>query len=300
MWVIILAIVIIIIFRSLKSGNSSEDEIAAIVEAADNGDPSANAKLGRYFDNGLTDEKYNEIRRKVYLPKALKGDPNAQYWIGLLGAVSSNTRNADETLSWWTKAAENGNTEAMMALSFEYSGDGVLKLREDKEKARYWLAKAAETDPKAMVDLGLDYHVGKNYDEALALYIKAGNIGCGQTKVEAYKGIAWIYGDKSFAGYDPEREKEYLLKALNVKPAPKDNSFNDAYAQAALVLREWFKLKNISSPSDRNAKNAAYCAVIAAVLDRDNADRLSEYSFSQQEFYKWAEDARNYNFRLPC
>lgn len=293
MWVIILAIVIIIIFRSLKSGNSSEDEIAAIVEAADSGDPSAKAKLGKYFDNGLTAEKHNEIRRKVYLPKALKGDSNAQYWLGLI-------ETSPERLEWWTKAAENGNTEAMMGLYSAYSDDGLFGLREDKEKARYWLVKAAETDPEAMVSLGLNYNMEENDVEALTLYIKAGNIGCGQIKVKAHRLAARIYGDISFAGYDSEREKEYLLKALNAKPAPKDNFFDDEYAQAASALRDWFKLKNIGSPSGRNAKNAAYCAVIAAVLDRDYADKLSEYSFSQPEFHKWAEDARNYNFKLPC
>ena len=293
MWVIILAIVIVIIFRSLKSSNSSEDEIAAIVEAADNGDPSAQAKLGKYFDSGLTAEKHNEIRRKVYLPKALNGDANAQYWLGLIETSA-------ERLEWWTKAAENGNTEAMMGLYSAYSEDGLFGLREDKERARYWLAKAAKTDPEAMISLGLNYNMEENDDEALALYIKAGNIGRGQTKVKAYRLAARIYGDISFAGYDPEKEREYLLKALNVKRTPSDSDFNSEYAQAASALREWFKLKNISSPSERNIKNAAYCAVIAAVLDRDYADKLSEYSFSRSEFDKWAEDARNYNFKLPC
>ena len=47
-------------------------------------------------------------------------------------------------------------------------------------------------------------------------------------------------------------------------------------------------------------KIAAYCAVIAAVLDRDYADRLSEFAIRQSEFDAWAVDARNYNFHLPC
>lgn len=47
-------------------------------------------------------------------------------------------------------------------------------------------------------------------------------------------------------------------------------------------------------------KNAAYCAVIAAVLDRDYADRLSEFAIRQSEFDAWAVDAKNYNFHLPC
>lgn len=170
----------------------------------------------------------------------------------------------------------------------------------DKEKARYWLVKAAESNPKAMVSLALKYCVGKRTDEALALCIKAGDMSCGQTKVEADRLTAQIYGDVSFAGYDPEKQKVYLLKALNVKPAPTDNGFDDEYAQAASLLRAWFQLKNTNSPSESNAKNAAYCAVIAAVLDRDYADRLSEFAIRQSEFDAWAVDARNYNFHLPC
>ena len=112
--------------------------------------------------------------------------------------------------------------------------------------------------------------------------------------------LAIIIGDVSFAGYDPEKQKAYLLKAPNVKPAPTDNGFDDEYAQAASLLRAWFQERNTNSPSESNVKNAAYCAVIAAVLDRDYADRPSEFAIRQSEFDAWAVDARNYNFHLPC
>lgn len=139
--------------------------------------------------------------------------------------------------------------------------------------------------------------MGKRTDEALALCNKAEDMSCGQTKVEADRLTAQIYGDVSFAGYDPEKQKAYLLKALNVKPAPTDNGFDDEYAQAASLLSQE---RNTNSPSESNVKNAAYCAVTAAVLDRDYADRLSEFAIRQSEFDAWAVDARNYNFHLPC
>ena len=196
---------------------------------------------------------------------------------------------------WRTKAAENGNTEAMLGLSL-----GSDDLGMDKEKARYWLVKAAESNPKAMVSLALKYYVDDKVDEALALCIKAEDMSCGQAKVKADRLTAQIYGDMSFAGYDPEKQKAYLLKALNVKPAPTDNGFDDKYAQAASLLRAWFQERNTNSPSESNVKNAAYCAVIAAVLDRDYADRLSKFASRQSQFDAWAVDARNYNFHLPC
>lgn len=53
--------------------------------------------------------------------------------------------------------------------------------------------------------------------------------------------LAIIIGDVSFAGYDPEKQKAYLLKALNVKPVPTDNGFDDEYAQAASLLGPGFR-----------------------------------------------------------
>lgn len=285
-WIILAIIIFVLIVIYAKSDDTPESEITAIVEAADSGGPSAKQKLLQCFDNGLTAEKHNEIRRKIYLPKAQNGDANAQYWLGLIAA------NMSERLARWTKAAENGNTEAMEGLYWGSDDLGV-----DKEKARYWLVKAAESNPKAMVSLALKYCVGKRTDEALALCIKAGDMSCGQTKVEADRLTAQIYGDVSFAGYDPEKQKAYLLKALNVKPAPTDNGFDDECAQAASLLSQE---RNTNSPSESNVKNAAYCAAIAAVLDRDYADRLSEFAIRQSESDAWAVDARNYNFQLPC
>lgn len=145
-------------------------------------------------------------------------------------------------------------------------------------------------DANAQYWLGL---IAANKSERLAWWTKAAE----DRNAEAMQGL---YGDMSFAGYDPEKQKAYLLKALNVKPAPMDNGFDNEYARAASLLRAWFQLKNTNSPSESNVENAAYCAVIAAVLDRDYADRLSEFAIRQSQFDAWAVDARNYNFHLPC
>ncbi len=66
-WIILAIIIFVLIVIYAKSDDTPESEITAIVEAADSGDPSAQQKLSRYFSKGLTAEKYNEIRRKVYL-----------------------------------------------------------------------------------------------------------------------------------------------------------------------------------------------------------------------------------------
>ena len=86
MWIILAIIIFVLIVIYATSDDTPESEITAIVEAADSGDPSAKQKLLQRFDNGLTAEKHNEIRRKIYLPKAQNGDANAQYWLGLIAA----------------------------------------------------------------------------------------------------------------------------------------------------------------------------------------------------------------------
>lgn len=78
-WIILAIIIFVLIVIYAKSDDTPESEITAIVEAADSGDPSAKQKLLQCFDNGLTAEKHNEIRREIYLPKAQNGDANAQY-----------------------------------------------------------------------------------------------------------------------------------------------------------------------------------------------------------------------------
>lgn len=97
MWIILAIIIFVLIVIYAKSDDTPESEIAAFVEAADSGDPSAQQKLSRYFSKGLTAEKYNEIRRKVYLLKAQDGDIIAQYWLGLIDEYKRRARMADKS-----------------------------------------------------------------------------------------------------------------------------------------------------------------------------------------------------------
>ncbi len=92
-WIILAIIIFVLIVIYAKSDDTPESEITAIVEAADSGDPSAQQKLSRYFSKGLTAEKYNEIRRKVYLD----GDIVAQYWLGLIDEYERRAGMADKS-----------------------------------------------------------------------------------------------------------------------------------------------------------------------------------------------------------
>ncbi len=62
-------------------------------------------------------------------------------------------RDLDQAIYWYEKAAENGNTNAALALSNFYSA-GFLGEENKSKMALYWLEKAAEKkDPLAMVNI---------------------------------------------------------------------------------------------------------------------------------------------------
>lgn len=94
---------------------------------------------------------------KAALPLAQRGDPAAQYNLGLL---YGKDRGAEESLKWLLKSAQQGFTDAQYELGLRYaSGQGAAK---DPAEAVKWLYKAAvkgQTD--AQYELGLAYTLGK-------------------------------------------------------------------------------------------------------------------------------------------
>lgn len=85
----------------------------------------------------LREEGYEALHRR-----ALEHDPHAQYELALRyesGAFDVNTDLA-KALSWFNKAAENGNVLAMHRLARAWE-NGELGLPKDPSKAAYWQEK---------------------------------------------------------------------------------------------------------------------------------------------------------------
>jgi len=79
----------------------------------------------------------------VLIGKAQKGDPLAQYELGLRyesGAWDVNKDN-EKALYWLTKAAKNGNHHAMAALAHIYAR-GELGVEKDQKEADYWAGQS--------------------------------------------------------------------------------------------------------------------------------------------------------------
>ncbi|QTR51608.1 tetratricopeptide repeat protein [Candidatus Thiothrix anitrata] len=116
-------------------------------------------------------------------PLATKGDPEAQYKLGLLGVEGAITTNA--AILWMQKSADQGYSDAQFSLALSYlQGDGVGK---DAPTGYKWLKKAAiSNNPLAQYLLGRDLYEGsgikQNIQEGISWLVKAAKTGETQSK----------------------------------------------------------------------------------------------------------------------
>lgn len=120
--------------------------ITQIVVPSDNGEQWAINERNTLFDKGMTDDEYNEIRKEVYKKQADNGDRHAMYWYALL--IQGDDKKASE--SWYRRAAELGDVDAMKALGLFYSEyangeyDSVgYGFGYNEEYSLFWYKKAA-------------------------------------------------------------------------------------------------------------------------------------------------------------
>lgn len=114
-----------------------------LIEAAEQGDASAQSRLGLLYRQGNIVEQSYLQAEKWFRRAAEQNDVYGQFRLGLLyrqgkGVIRSNT----EALKWFQKAAEQGHVDAQFRLGLMYrKGKGTMP---SPEKAAYWFRKAAE------------------------------------------------------------------------------------------------------------------------------------------------------------
>lgn len=161
-----------------------------------------------------------EEKFKKELPKAEKGDSDAQYAIGEMyekgkGAV----KDTQKAFEWYSKSAGQGNVKAAYKLGLSYlKGKGVGK---NYSKAHSWLEKAANKDyVRAQYYLGEVYEngrgVAKDYDEAMKWYKRALKGGYGSAS-DSIKRVARAQDE---ADAEERRRAAAVAKAA-AKPKPK-------------------------------------------------------------------------------
>lgn len=166
------------------------------------------ANLFKWFKSAApkkSEEEYKTRQREEYqrkLPLAEQGDPDAQYDVGLYLLYGGGKRKT--ALQWFHKAAEQGNVRAQEHLGYIYA-DKIHASKKDKQKAVYWMRKAAEQEIDSEQDMGAyfsekcaqerlaqfyetGFGVEKDYCEAVVWYRKAAEFS-----KESAKHLAFLY-----------------------------------------------------------------------------------------------------------
>ena len=96
----------------------------------------------KLFGVSFAQKKY-DLALKYCQPAADQGDPEAQYYLGLMYEMGFGLKqDYFKAFEWRGKAAENGNADAQCCLGGLYiKGHGV---KQDLDNAIKWFEKAAE------------------------------------------------------------------------------------------------------------------------------------------------------------
>ena len=155
---------------------------AVIREAAEQGIPEAQDKLGRMYYAGKNGVEQDYAKAVEWYRKAAEQDnTHAQNELGFMYYAGRGVeQDYAQAVEWLRKAAEQGYATAQDSLGFMYeNGYGVEK---DYEKAFEWYNKASEQDnASAQKSLGDMYRFGngveRNHVKAVEWYRKAAEHG---------------------------------------------------------------------------------------------------------------------------
>lgn len=155
--------------RSFDDGKTRDGldfiEAWCLRELAEQGDVTAQYKLGTAYEDGSCVPIDNEKAVFWYRKAAEQGNSSAQYSLGAMFDYGRGVpENKQEAIIWYRKAAEQGDGDAQNDLGVMYlTGEGVP---EDKTQAAFWFRKAAEQGiATAQNNLGVRYLNGDGIPE---------------------------------------------------------------------------------------------------------------------------------------
>ena len=155
--------------RSFDDGKTRDGldfiEAWCLRELAEQGDVTAQYKLGAAYEDGSCVPIDNEKAVFWYRKAAEQGNSSVQYSLGRMFDYGCGVpEDKQEAAIWYRKAAEQGDGDAQNDLGVMYlTGEGVP---EDKTQAAFWFRKAAEQGlATAQNNLGVRYLNGDGIPE---------------------------------------------------------------------------------------------------------------------------------------
>jgi TPR repeat protein len=165
------------------------------------------------------DEVFTELPEeisKIVDERAAAGDLAAFKLLGAMHASGhGRSQDAAKSVAWYRKAAEQGDTESQIELSYAYTqGEGVSQ---DPKLATEWLAKAARTEAALKVNLAHRYERGEGVpkDERKA-FRTLREVVAGEDGWLAYDSFARAYARGIGVKRDPELAVHWLRKAVEL------------------------------------------------------------------------------------
>ena len=166
---------------------------------------------GFIFGKG-TQEAYDESL-KWYLKAANNGNSSAQMSVAYAYHYAKGVKkDYQEALKWYMKAAEKDSPSGQASVGrMYYNGEGVEK---DYKKAFKWLMKAAEQgNVPAQNNIGNMYYEGqgvkKDYKKAFKWYMKAAEKGYSKAQYT----IGWMYAYGQWATRNKKKSFKWYTKA---------------------------------------------------------------------------------------
>lgn len=194
-----------------ESKTNPQNDYQKNIEAAENGDPIAQLKIGICYQTGNGIKKDETKALEWYKKSANQGNADAQTCLGLCyGMGLGVAEDFSQAIKWWRKAANQGNAQAQYYLGNCYNhGTGVSV---DNTHAALWYQKAADNgNANAQFMLGVYYSTGtgvqKSASEAASWWLKAAIQG----HVDAQYLIGICYDNGEGIGQD-KREALYWYK----------------------------------------------------------------------------------------
>lgn len=126
---------------SCANNETREQKFTSLRRLAEKGDPSAQYNVGLMYEQGYGVAPDLALAVAWFEKAAARGEANAQYRLGSLYYQGQGVpKDLQQAAAWYKKAAESGSTPAQAALGNMYLlGEGVPK---DMAKAAYWHKKS--------------------------------------------------------------------------------------------------------------------------------------------------------------
>jgi len=187
---------------SEPAAEKPKEKIEDCRRAADQGDASAQFRLGSAYDSGSGVPKDAAEAAKWYRKAAEQGHAEAQCELAFLYQCGNGLpEDAVEAAKWYRKAAEIGNTTAQIRLGIRYmGGSGIYKsgvTKDEAEGRRWWRKAAAQGDVDAELLLG-EHFLPHDFIEGMNWYRKAAEQG--NTDAQTVLGDCYLNGKGPFNG----------------------------------------------------------------------------------------------------